>query len=181
MKLYFSELFNLKKFTSICRLPFEWRAPIPYIATSLFLYSIALYGTIMFIVTISLYIGFCVYGIAFVHDIQLNLQSLNADVINEHKNLTTEKRIKIKEQFCDIIRFHIDAKQLSEWYWWRLRIIISNTAIYIFRLITRFSELYHKPFSFGLIIVEVAFCTIFLQLDLVNWNVWILTLFRIFI
>lgn len=95
-------------------MPYEWRAPIPYLATSLFLYSIALYGTMMFIVTISLYIGFCVYGIAFVHDIQLKLQSLQADVMDAHKNPTTEKRIEIKEQFCDIIRFHIDAKQLSD-------------------------------------------------------------------
>lgn len=67
----------------------------------------------MFIVIISLYIGFCVFGIAFVHDIQLNLQDLNADVFNEHKNLTPEKRIEMKETFCDIIRFHIDAKQLN--------------------------------------------------------------------
>lgn len=67
----------------------------------------------MFIVTISLYIGFCVFGIAFVHDIQLNLQDLNTNASNEHKNLTTEKRIDMKEKFCDIIQFHIDAKQLN--------------------------------------------------------------------
>lgn len=67
----------------------------------------------MFVVAISLYIGFCVFGIAFVYDIQLSLEILNVDVFNEHKNLTTEKRIAMKESFCDIIRFHIDAKELN--------------------------------------------------------------------
>lgn len=104
---------QLIKFTWILRLPYEWRAPIPYIASSLFLYSIPFYGAMMFIVTISLYIGFCVFGIAFVHDIQLNLQDLNAGVFNEHINITAEKRIEMKDKFCDIIRFHIAAKQLN--------------------------------------------------------------------
>lgn len=58
--------------------------------------------------------GCCQYLVAFVHDIKEKLHDLNNDVRIRSKIYTIQENIEVKKKLCNAIRFHGDAKQLSE-------------------------------------------------------------------
>lgn len=68
----------------------------------------------LFVVTLILVIGICNFGVSFVSDIEENLRNLNDDIVlSTEQKLSSIEWTEIRVKFIEIIQFHADAKELS--------------------------------------------------------------------
>lgn len=75
-----------------------------------------IYVTVLFCI-LGIFIGFCVFSVAITNDLEKNLHLTKRKIelnIDRTKKLSAEIEIEVKRNLCEIIRFHSDAKQLSE-------------------------------------------------------------------
>lgn len=73
-----------------------------------------MFATALFVYTLTLTIGFCHFGVAFILDIEESLRCLNDELIfSLNQKFSVRKSNDIKRNFAEIIQFHADAKGLS--------------------------------------------------------------------
>lgn len=100
-------------------------------------------------------------------DIGASFRQIDNDVLND-KELSTTKSNELKTRFIEIVKFHIEAKQLrnlnSEF---NTEIAFNLLMNLIFRLFERFSDAYKTPISIILGIESVFVCGSLLEMDMV--------------
>lgn len=96
------------------RYPFDWETFIGYLACWILQVPPVLATAELFIYTLLLPIGFCLFLEDFISDIEENLHQLSDDLHRIGENLSNiEQKIEIKMKFFDIMEFHSEARQLS--------------------------------------------------------------------
>lgn len=87
------------------RLTLDWKNPFGYLLALLSEWM-AVYSIIQTTIPVTcFFVGSCCWFIAFANDITSDLDVLNIGGLSN--------RAKIKMRLCNIVRFHLDAKQLS--------------------------------------------------------------------
>lgn len=97
-------------------MPFEWRAPIPYIIAVTFQVVTGSHTAVIYVITTLLYVGLCAFLTTFVTELEEELQLFEMDNIHQIDNNQTrlnEKRVAIKKKLCEFIQLHADTTQLS--------------------------------------------------------------------
>lgn len=96
------------------RYPFNWKTSIGYLACWLLQVPPVLATAELFIYTLILAIGFCLFLEDFISDIEENLRELNDDLHRTLDNVSNiDQHFEMKIKLFDIIEFHSEAKQLS--------------------------------------------------------------------
>lgn len=71
-------------------------------------------GAALLITTLILIVGFCMFAVEFVHDIEENLKQLDDYLLNSNKReLTKKERVNVKNRLINVMTFHSEAKELS--------------------------------------------------------------------
>lgn len=99
---------------SILRLPFEWRAPIPYLLATAFEISVGFHIPVIYVIVILLYIGLCALLTTFAADLEEELRTFemgNVQDINRQSTGLIGSRIKIKKKLYEFIQFHAETTQ----------------------------------------------------------------------
>lgn len=94
-------------------MPFEWRAPIPYLAAVIFEIGVGSHTAVIYVITILLYVGLCVFLTTFATELEEKLQLFEMDNIHGSQQRSKEKRVSIKKKLCEFIQLHADTTQLS--------------------------------------------------------------------
>lgn len=89
----------------VVRMPFDWRTPFGYLKAICVASNIVYYILMESIFNVSLAIGSCCFMGAFAKDIKTNLNELH------NRNTKNELPSEFYKKFCDIIEFHVTAKQ----------------------------------------------------------------------
>lgn len=104
---YFYASFELIHFTSIDRIPFDWRNPLGYLFAAILLSPSIFYCPIVVFCDLFLAFGVCCHLIAFTHDIKSEIEEFH----DQSKiDMNKSEFIKI---FRDIVELHSTTKQLS--------------------------------------------------------------------
>lgn len=121
----------------------------------------------LFVYTLTLTIGFCHFGVAFILDIEDSLRCLNDEfVISLNQKFSVRKSNEIRTNFAEIIQFHADAKELSI-------SIATKYLLYILSIFHRsrfsnhFSDTNSGIIFAYLLYMLVSFCSLLLQLNTV--------------
>ena len=100
----------------ICsRYPFNWTTPTGYLACSSIQIISVIPAAILYTSIMISTLGFCLFAIDFVNDIEENLRQLNYFLItSEDQELIGKERLNAKKRLTDIMIFHSEAKELSD-------------------------------------------------------------------
>lgn len=95
------------------RFPYDWRTPLAY----LFTWAIQVLELVCLIASgygfLCFYGSFCTLLTSFVGDIQENLIDFNDNIKSQCKRINAEANVQMRKQFCELIKFHVKAIQLS--------------------------------------------------------------------
>lgn len=86
------------------RFPYDWKTPINY-SISVFFQLFTMYACgIIWVAMLMTFIGLCVFGIAFIDDIEVSFNEIIAAIPSS----SIANRIILKKKFHDLIQFHAD-------------------------------------------------------------------------
>lgn len=94
------------------RLPYDHRNLLGYIFTVIIQVMQSLSATMIPLLLLGTFVSCCRFLIAFVRDIEENLNDLSVD-LSSQKTLSTQQYIEIKRKLCGIMKLHAEFKQLS--------------------------------------------------------------------
>lgn len=69
-----------------------------------------------FAVAVLLFVSFCAFIFAFVSDIEISSRTLNDEIVGARGKFTIAKRIECKSKLRDIVQFHSDTRELSDFF-----------------------------------------------------------------
>ena len=105
-----------KTFFFLLRLPFEWRSPVAYLIAVIFEAIETIAMVLVYLYTLTLFFGTCMFLAAFCADLQKSLQLLDRKMEKIADDIKAKRWIdrgKIEELLHELIHFHSDAIQLS--------------------------------------------------------------------
>lgn len=91
--------------------PYNWRTPAAYLFTTLLEFIEAYTMAVVFVCSLSIYFGICMYLMSFCELLQQYFDHLNEEMGKTASS--SVERVKLKRLFIEIIQFHADVKQLS--------------------------------------------------------------------
>lgn len=111
-----------------------------FIETSTILAAAELFGAVMIFS-----IGFSLYLTDFISDLEANLKHLDLDLLTANRiTFNLKERIKMKMVLFDVIRFHIEAKELSHQFLFKKTAFLNQ--FYVFsQLSLDFVSVSQKP------------------------------------
>lgn len=96
--------------------PYNWRTPYSYLSTAIYLMLQFYSNNIVHFNCCCLFFGICEFIIAFTVDFRRCLLNLDGEICYfamKHSNSTFQSRMQLKQMFYDVIKFHIEIKELS--------------------------------------------------------------------
>lgn len=98
------------------RFPFDCNTPVGYLGCITSQAATVFVGGELFVCTLTLTVGFCLFVTDFILDLEENLRQLN-EIISTTSNdaLNIEDHLEAREKFFGIIQFHAEAKRQVEW------------------------------------------------------------------
>lgn len=122
----------------------------------------------LFVISLSIHSGFCKFLNSFASDLKVHLCQLNESYTRNTKKIS---KAKIREQLCDIIQFHCDARQLS-YSNFISRKSFFRTLNILFELFFRFMKKYSNlngPIIFVYMVFSlVSLCCLSIQINAVS-------------
>lgn len=150
---------------TIQRLPFDWQNPFGYLIANIIYYILILYELMIGACVISFGFGSYLVGIAMSKSIKSSLYSIDQSIrVKSEKNL-------LFDQLTEFIQLHSITKQLSLIHFSFLLIILNfNLLIFIFSLITDFSDIFEGFIAilFVYSLVEICGALLLIQMQLVQ-------------
>lgn len=133
------------------------------------------------VITLILIVGFCLFAVGFVSDIEENLRQLNDDlIVSNEKELTSEERLNVKKRYniekqlnirkrlTDIMAFHSEAKEFSDVLQVSFdHILILNFLLSLFRFTTKFFDINTGVIFVYLLYTSMSFCILLMQMNMV--------------